>query len=123
MVQAIAIWAGVAALCGVCGTVVALKRQYEANFGGMSIAGRGLLWSSAGGFVTAMVQVSNGADQDALLPALGLSGGLLVAGLVLYAVGQKIDGSAAWHDKLAEQAREDPETARLRAERISANLP
>jgi hypothetical protein len=42
-----------------------------------------------------MVQASNAAlGEDALLPTLGLSAGLLVTGLVLYAVGQKIDGSA-----------------------------
>jgi hypothetical protein len=116
MVNAIAIWAAVAALCGVAGVVVALRHRYEANFGVMSIAGRGFLWASAGGFITAMVQASNPLGQDVLLPTLGLSGAFLVAGLVLYAVGQKIDGSAAWHDRQEEQARLDGEFERLRGE-------
>lgn len=125
MVNAIAIWAGVAALCGASGTVVALRHSDEAGFGGLSIAGRGLLWSSAGGFIVAMVFASNPElGDEALLLTLGLSAGLLVVGLVLYAVGQKTDGSAAWHDKLEEQAREtDPEVARLQAERRYHNLP
>jgi hypothetical protein len=71
-----------------------------------------------------MVQASNAAlGEDALLPTLGLSAGLLATGLVLYAVGQKIDGSAAWHDELAERAREDPEMERSRAERRFEMLP
>jgi hypothetical protein len=112
MVTAILIWAGVAALCGVSGTVVALRRRDEASFGGMSIAGRALLWASAGGLMTTMVQASNTAlAEDALLPTLGLSGGLLFAGLVLYAVGQKSDGSAAWHHKLEEQGRDAVDAA------------
>jgi hypothetical protein len=124
MVTAILIWAGVAALCGVSGTVVALRRRDEASFGGMSIAGRALLWASAGGLITTMVQASNTAlAEDALLPTLGLSGGLLFAGLVLYAVGQKSDGSAAWHHKLEEEARLDPEAERSRAQAIHDLLP
>jgi hypothetical protein len=112
MVNAIAIWAAVAALCGVAGIVVALRHRDEAKFGGMSIAGRGFLWASAGGLITTMVQATNTAlAEDALLPTLGLSGGLLIAGLVLYAVGQKIDGSAAWHDAIAERTRGDVEAA------------
>lgn len=117
MIKGIAIWAGVAALCGVSGTLVALRRRYAARFCGMSIAGRGFLWSSAGGFMTAMVLASDAAlGEDALLPALGLSAGLLVVGLVLYAVGQKSDGSAAWHDELEERARAEAELARLHDE-------
>jgi hypothetical protein len=112
MLNAIAIWAAVAALCGVAGIVVALRHRDEANFGGMSIAGRGLLWASAGGFITTMVQASNTAlAEDALLPTLGLSGGLVLAGLVLYAVGQKSDGSAAWHREIEERTRGDVEAA------------
>jgi hypothetical protein len=116
MVIAIAIWAAVAALCGICGIVLALRNRYEAKFGGMSIAGRGFLWASGGGFITAMVLASNTAlAEDALLPTLGLSGGLLILGLVLYAVGQKSDGSAAWHNEMAERAR-DEAAARAAAE-------
>jgi hypothetical protein len=124
MNEAIAIWAAVAALCGVAGTLVASRRSPEAGFGGMSIAGRGLLWSSAGAFITAMVQASiPGQSDDALLLTLGLSAGLLVSGLVLYTLGQKSDGSAAWHDSLAVEVQEDPETERLKTQRRYDNLP
>jgi len=115
MVHAIVVWAAVAALFGVCGIVVALRHRDEGGLCGLSIAGRGLLWASGAGFITTMVQASNAAlaAEDALLPTLSLSGGLLVTGLVLYAVGQKLDGSAAWHDAIAERTRGDREAVAL----------
>ena len=114
MIMAIAIWTGVAALCGVFGALVALRRSDEAGFGGMSIAGRGLLWSGAAGFVVSLVQASDSAlGNEVLFTTLGLGAGLVVVGLVLYAVGQKSDGSAAWHDALEAQGKDAVERAAL----------
>ena len=120
MVNGVVIWAGVTALCGATGTAVALGHRDEAALCGLSIAGRGLLWSSAGGLMTAMVLVSNSALADeALRPTLGVSSGLLVLGLVLYAVGQKADGTAAWHDALEAQATETtPEEDQARMDNL-----
>ena len=93
---------------GAAAAFAARKNRLAAGFCGMSIAGRTLLGASATAFIVLLVHVSDpDSNGTALTIEAGVASALLLLGLVLYVVGQRTDGSDAWHRRLEEEARRD----------------